>query len=50
LELPGGAMTKTFGPPLRLNGEGGIVERRAPALGEHTDEIRRRYGSGQGGG
>jgi crotonobetainyl-CoA:carnitine CoA-transferase CaiB-like acyl-CoA transferase len=44
MELPGGATTKTFGSPLRLNGEGGIVERRAPALGEHTDEIRRRYG------
>lgn len=44
LELPGGAVTKTFGSPLRLDGEGGTIERRAPALGEHTDEIRRRYG------
>jgi len=48
LELPGGSMTKTFGSPLRLNGEGSTIERRAPALGEHTDEIRRHYGqSGQ---
>ena len=43
LELPGGTLTKTFGSPLRLNGEGSTIERRAPALGEHTDEIRRRY-------
>jgi crotonobetainyl-CoA:carnitine CoA-transferase CaiB-like acyl-CoA transferase len=44
MALPGGAVTKTFASPLRLNGEGSAVERRAPALGEHTDEIRRRYG------
>jgi crotonobetainyl-CoA:carnitine CoA-transferase CaiB-like acyl-CoA transferase len=44
LELPGGAVTRTFASPLRLNGEGHAIERPAPALGEHTDEIRRRYG------
>ena len=47
LELPGGSMTKTFGSPLRLNGEGSTIERRAPALGEHTDEIRRHYGQSE---
>ena len=47
LELPGGTVTKTFGSPLRLNGEGSTIERRAPALGEHTDEIRRRYGQSE---
>jgi len=47
LELPGGTMTKTFGSPLRLNGEGSTIERRAPALGEHTDEIRRHYGQSE---
>ena len=48
LTLPGGERTRTFGSPLRLDGEGFPVERRAPALGEHTEEIRRRYGEEAG--
>ena len=44
LELPGGKASKTFGFPLMLNGEGAEIERRAPTLGEHTEEIRARYG------
>lgn len=44
LELPGGHMTRTFASPLRFDGQGTPIGRRAPALGEHTEEIRRRYG------
>jgi len=44
LSLPGGAKTRTFASPLRLDGEGSAIERTAPALGEHTEEIRRRFG------
>ncbi len=44
LDLPGGARTRTFASPLRLDGEGAAIERTAPALGEHTAEIRARYG------
>jgi crotonobetainyl-CoA:carnitine CoA-transferase CaiB-like acyl-CoA transferase len=43
LTLPGGTVTKTFGFPLMLNGVGSEIERRAPTLGEHTDEIRALY-------
>ena len=43
LELPGGKTSRTFASPLRLDGKGSRIERRAPTLGEHTDEIRRRY-------
>jgi crotonobetainyl-CoA:carnitine CoA-transferase CaiB-like acyl-CoA transferase len=43
LTLPGGAETKTFVSPLRIDGEGGGVDRPPPALGEHTQEIRDRY-------
>ena len=43
LTLPGGKATRTFGFPLRLNGRGAAIERRAPQLGEHTQEIRARY-------
>jgi crotonobetainyl-CoA:carnitine CoA-transferase CaiB-like acyl-CoA transferase len=44
LTLPGGTTTRTFASPLRLNGEGASIGRPPPALGEHTDEIRQRYG------
>ncbi len=43
LELPGGRATRTFGSPLRLDGQGFAIECRAPTLGEHTEEIRARY-------
>ena len=45
LTLPGGAVTRTFGSPLRLNGEARPIGGPPPALGEHTDEIRKRYGT-----
>jgi crotonobetainyl-CoA:carnitine CoA-transferase CaiB-like acyl-CoA transferase len=45
LTLPNGVATRTFASPLRLGGKGLGIERAAPALGEHTAEIRRRYGS-----
>ena len=45
LELPGGTRTRTFASPLRLNGAGAPIERPPPALGEHTQEIRQRYGA-----
>lgn len=44
LQLPGGATTRTFVSPLRLDGAGGRIERAPPALGEHTREIHERYG------
>jgi crotonobetainyl-CoA:carnitine CoA-transferase CaiB-like acyl-CoA transferase len=44
LDLPGGASTRTFASPLRMNGEGASIDRPPPALGEHTNEIRERYG------
>src|SRR5512140_377004 len=40
LALPGGAQTRTFVSPLRLDGQGGSIDRPPPALGEHTQEIR----------
>ncbi|WP_108482577.1 CaiB/BaiF CoA transferase family protein [Oceaniglobus ichthyenteri] len=39
LELPGGAMTKTFGPVLRINDRAQTIQRRPPQLGEHTQEV-----------
>jgi crotonobetainyl-CoA:carnitine CoA-transferase CaiB-like acyl-CoA transferase len=39
LELPSGAMTRTFASPLRFGGEGFAIYRRPPALGEHNAEI-----------
>ena len=45
LTLPGGTQTRTFASPLRLNGEGAAIDRAPPALGEHTNEIRQRYGA-----
>jgi len=38
--LPGGAQSKTFVSPL---GIGQTLRRMPPALGEHTDEIRREF-------
>jgi crotonobetainyl-CoA:carnitine CoA-transferase CaiB-like acyl-CoA transferase len=45
ITLPGGQATRTFASPLRLNGEGAPIYLDPPALGEHTDEIKRRYGA-----
>jgi crotonobetainyl-CoA:carnitine CoA-transferase CaiB-like acyl-CoA transferase len=45
LALPGGARTKTFASPLRLNGTAAAIDRAPPQLGEHTEDIRRRYGA-----
>lgn len=43
IELPGGQKTKTFASPIRLNGQGFGVRLPPPALGQHTEEIKRRY-------
>jgi crotonobetainyl-CoA:carnitine CoA-transferase CaiB-like acyl-CoA transferase len=45
LTLPNGAITRTFGSPLRLGGQVMAIRNAPPSLGEHTDEIRARYGS-----
>lgn len=42
LQLPNGQQTHTFVSPIRLNGQGFPIRRTPPALGEHTEEIRRR--------
>ena len=39
LTLPNGRSTKSFGFPLRLNGETVPIASGPPALGEHTDEV-----------
>lgn len=39
VELPNGVQTKTFGLPVRFDGETTALRRRPPALGEHNDEI-----------
>lgn len=39
LTLPNGKETKTFGSPLRINGETLAVRSRPPGLGEHTEDI-----------
>lgn len=39
MELPTGATVRTFGSPVRFNGEGFSIYRRPPSLGEHNDEI-----------
>ena len=44
--LPGGHATRTFASPVRLNGAGAPVYLNPPALGEHTEEIKRRYAGG----
>jgi crotonobetainyl-CoA:carnitine CoA-transferase CaiB-like acyl-CoA transferase len=45
LTLPNGAVTKTFGSPVRWNGQGADIAGGPPALGEHTREILARYGA-----
>ena len=41
ITLPSGATTRTFGNPIRLDGETLSIRRNPPALGEHTEEILR---------
>jgi len=43
LTLPGGVQTRTFGSPIRLDGQGFAVRSPPPALGEHTEKVRTRY-------
>jgi crotonobetainyl-CoA:carnitine CoA-transferase CaiB-like acyl-CoA transferase len=45
ITLPGGQKTRTFASPLRLDGQSPPVYLDPPALGEHTDEVKHRYGS-----
>lgn len=45
LTLPNGVVTRTFGSPLRLDGQGAPLRSSAPLLGEHDDAIRARYGA-----
>lgn len=40
LDLPGGARTRTFASPLRLDGHGLPIRLSPPGLGEHTESIR----------
>ena len=40
LTLPGGEVTRTFGSPIRMDGNGFAVRAAPPALGQHTAEIR----------
>jgi len=42
LELPSGATTRTFGSPIRIDGQNLPITLRPPALGEHTDEAVQR--------
>ncbi|KGD89309.1 carnitine dehydratase [Achromobacter sp. RTa] len=39
VELPNGVRTRTFGLPVRFDGETTALRRRPPALGEHNDEV-----------
>ena len=39
ITLPNGKATKTFGSPLRINGQTLPVRANPPALGEHTEEV-----------
>ena len=43
LQLPNGQHTRTFVSPIRLNGKGFTVRSAPPALGEHTEAVRREF-------
>jgi crotonobetainyl-CoA:carnitine CoA-transferase CaiB-like acyl-CoA transferase len=43
LELPNGVVTRSFGSPLRLDGQTANIRTGPPRLGEHTEEICARY-------
>ena len=45
LRLPDGTMTRTFGSPVRFNGQTLPVTVGPPQLGQHTETIRATYGS-----
>jgi formyl-CoA transferase len=42
IELPSGAKTRTFGSPIRLDGQNLPIFLRPPALGEHSEDAMRR--------
>ena len=39
VELPNGVQTRTFGLPVRFDGQTTALRLRPPALGEHNDEV-----------
>lgn len=39
IQLPNGAVTRTFASPLRFSGAGLPIRRQPPALGQHNDEV-----------
>jgi crotonobetainyl-CoA:carnitine CoA-transferase CaiB-like acyl-CoA transferase len=39
LELPNGVKTRTFGMPVRFDGQTSNVRQRPPALGEHNEDV-----------
>jgi crotonobetainyl-CoA:carnitine CoA-transferase CaiB-like acyl-CoA transferase len=39
VELPNGVRTRTFGMPVRFDGETSAIRQRPPALGEHNREV-----------
>lgn len=39
LELPNGVQTRTFGMPVRFDGQASPIRQRPPALGEHNGEV-----------
>jgi formyl-CoA transferase len=39
VDLPNGVRTRTFGLPVRFDGQTTALRRRPPALGEHNDEV-----------
>ena len=49
LELPDGNATRTFGSPLRFEGQGFPAYRRPPRLGEHTEEVAPQWSSAEAG-
>jgi crotonobetainyl-CoA:carnitine CoA-transferase CaiB-like acyl-CoA transferase len=48
LPLPNGISTRTFGPPVRIEGVTAAVRAGPPGLGEHTQEILARYAGNAG--
>ena len=44
LEGAGGELTSTISSPIQMHGVAKVAARRAPALGEHNDEILRELG------
>ena len=44
LELPNGALTRTFASPLKMRGERFDIYRAPPLLGQHTSEVMAELG------